>query len=233
MQGNNRQAYDRGTTLFSPDGELFQVEYAREAVKRGAPCVGVQATDGVVLAGYTKHSSSLMVEESVQKIHKVSDDIGVVSAGHVSDARKLVDISREIYQNENLRHGTSMPTSDLALSVADEVQSTTQQGGFRPYGCSLLFGGVDVDGEYALFEVDPSGAPLQWKATAIGEQNNRLQQFLEDEYSEECSVDDAQGLVVQAFKEVKENVEPEHLDVAIVTDEQFTSVTADELEGFF
>lgn len=233
MQGNNKQAYDRGTTLFSPEGELFQVEYAREAVKRGAPCVGVKATDGVVLAGYTKHSSSLMVEESVQKIHKVSDSIGVVSAGHVSDARKLVDISREIYQNENLRYDTPMSTSDLALSVADEVQSTTQQGGFRPYGCSLLFGGQDVDDEYALFEVDPSGAPLQWKATAIGEYNNRLQKFLEEEYSEECTIEDAQGLIVQAFNEVRDNVEPEHLDVAVVTDGQFSSVDDADLERYF
>ena len=93
MQGQNQQqAYDRGITIFSPDGRLYQVEYAREAVKRGTASVGVRTADGVVLAADRHARSPLLERDSIEKIHKADDHVGIASAGHVADARKLIDL---------------------------------------------------------------------------------------------------------------------------------------------
>ena len=166
MQGNDRQAYDRGTSLFSPDGRIYQVEYAREAVKRGSPSVGIRASDGVVLAAERRVRSELLEPRSIEKLHKVDDHIGVASAGHVADARQLVDVGRRAAQIEGLRYGQPITTEQLTTEISEHIQEYTQAGGTRPYGAALLVGGY-VD-EPRLFETDPSGTPYEWRATAIG-----------------------------------------------------------------
>ncbi|SDQ59497.1 archaeal proteasome endopeptidase complex subunit alpha [Natronobacterium texcoconense] len=167
-----QQAYDRGSTIFSPDGRLYQVEYAREAVERGAPSVGVVADDGVVLAARKRLRSPLLESASVEKIHAVDDGLAVASAGHAADARQLVDVARRTSQHHRLRYGEPIGVERLAKRLADHVQERTQNGGSRPYGAALLVGGIDATGDAnrpRLFEVDPSGTPYGWTATAIGD----------------------------------------------------------------
>ena len=228
MKRNDQQAYDRGTSLFSPDGRIYQVEYAREAVKRGAPAVGVRAMDGVVLAAQTRTSSSLMETESVEKLHKLDDTIGAASAGHVADARQLVDDARVECQTNRLRYGEPIGLETLTKALTDDIQESTQFGGTRPYGASLLIGGMNGD-EPGLFATDPSGTPQEWKAVAIGGSRNDIQEFLEDHWSPELSTDDAVGLALEALLAGVDELTGEEASVAVVTSEGYRHLSVDEV----
>ena len=234
MQGQSQQqAYDRGITIFSPDGRLYQVEYAREAVKRGTASVGLRTPDGVVLAANRRVSSPLMERSSVEKIHKADDHVGVASAGHVADARQLVDLARRRAQGEQLRYGQQIGVETLTRSITDHIQEYTQTGGARPFGVALLVGGIE-DGEPKLFETDPSGTDYEWQAAAIGGDRDVIQGYLEDNYHEELDVDGGIELAVRALSEPEDEVvAAEDVDVATITtdDEAFSSVSVDRLDS--
>jgi proteasome alpha subunit len=234
MQGQNQQqAYDRGITIFSPDGRLYQVEYAREAVKRGTASVGVRTPDGVVLAANRRISSPLMERSSVEKIHKADDHVGVASAGHVADARQLIDLARRRAQGEQLRYGQEVGVETLTRSITDHIQEYTQTGGARPFGVALLVGGVE-DGQPRLFETDPSGTDYEWQAAAVGGNRDVIQGYLEAEYREDLDVDAGIELAVSALNEPEEeSVAAEAVDVATITteDESFSTVAQERLES--
>jgi proteasome alpha subunit len=182
MQGQaQQQAYDRGITIFSPDGRLYQVEYAREAVKRGSASIGIRTPEGVVVAADKRSRSPLMEPTSVEKIHKADDHIGVASAGHVADARRLIDFARRSAQINRLRYGEPIGIETLTKQITDHIQQYTQVGGARPFGVALLIAGVE-NGNPSLYETDPSGTPYEWKAVSIGADRNNLQEFLEERY---------------------------------------------------
>jgi len=203
MNGENQQAYDRGVSIFSPDGRLYQVEYAREAVKQGAPSVGVRAEDGVVLAARRRVRSDLLEARSVEKLHAVDDHVAVGTAGQAADARRLVDIARRAAQRNRLRYDEPATVEALSTTVADHVQERTQTGGARPYGTSLLVAGVDAAGPHAgeprLFETDVSGTHYEWQAVAVGRDSQNITDHLEDAYEAGLSVGDALDLAVRAL----------------------------------
>ncbi|WP_266082639.1 archaeal proteasome endopeptidase complex subunit alpha [Haladaptatus caseinilyticus] len=216
MQGQNQQqAYDRGTSIFSPDGRLYQVEYAREAVKRGSACLGIRTTDGVVLAAEINIRSSLMESSSVEKLHKVDTHIGVASAGHAADARQLVDKARQHAQVEQWRYDEPVGVDALTTAVCDDIQEYTQKGGTRPFGVGLLLGGIDK-GEPRLFEVTPAGTTSEWRATAIGSKSDDLQATLEEQYEADLSLDGGVRVVLRALESVKDD-ELSANDVSVAT----------------
>ena len=215
MRGNDQQAYDRGTSLFSPDGRIYQVEYAREAVSRGAPSVGVRTTEGVALAAQSQAGSSLMVSESIEKLHKLDDHLGTTNAGHVADARQLIDFARRMAQGNRLRFGEPVGVETLAKYVTDHIQENTQRGGTRPYGAALLIGGID-NGTPRLFGADPSGTPREWKATAIGGARSEIQELLEAEWHDELTLDAGVDLALEALLSVDEEVGASGLSAAAV-----------------
>ncbi len=231
MQGNQQQAYDRGITIFSPDGRLYQVEYAREAVRRGSGTVGVRTGDGVVLAAVRQARSPLIERDSIEKIHEVDDHVGIASAGHVADARQLVDLARRQAQVEGLRYDEPIGVEALTKEVTDHIQQYTQTGGARPFGVALLVAGIE-DGEPRLFETDPSGTPYEWQATAIGGGRDDSQAYLEAEYEEGMDLDSGIGLALGAIAETTDgDLEAVGLDVATVDveSEQFRTLTQDEV----
>ena len=234
MQGQSQQqAYDRGITIFSPDGRLYQVEYAREAVKRGTASVGIRTSDGVVLAANRQVSSPLMERSSVEKIHKVDAHIGIASAGHVADARQLVDLARRRAQIEHLRYGQTVGVETLTRAVTDHIQEYTQTGGARPFGVALLVGGID-SGEPRLFETDPSGTDYEWQAAAIGRNRDVIQQVLEDEYRPDLDLDAGIELALTALEAGEDDpVDAADIDVATISTEveTFRSVPQDKLES--
>ncbi|WP_396612397.1 archaeal proteasome endopeptidase complex subunit alpha [Haloferax sp. S1W] len=231
MNRNDKQAYDRGTSLFSPDGRIYQVEYAREAVKRGAPVVGVRTQDGVVLAARRSAPSPLMETTSIEKLHKLGETLGAASAGHVADARKLVDFARETAQRERLRYGEPIDVETLAKAITDNIQESTQYGGTRPYGASLLVGGFGERPQ--LFATDPSGTPHEWRAVAIGGHREDVQAVLEDGYSDELSLEDGLVLAVKALAASDDELTAEDLDVVMVSADGYEAVSeADVAEAF-
>ncbi|PSP68268.1 proteasome endopeptidase complex, archaeal, alpha subunit [Halobacteriales archaeon QH_8_67_27] len=233
MQDQNQQAYDRGTNIFSPDGRLYQVEYAREAIKRGTASVGVRTADGAVLAANRQVHSSLVEEQSIEKLHRIDDHIAVASAGHVADARQLVDFAREQAQVNRLRYDEPIGVESLAKEVTDYIQRYTQSGGVRPFGVALAVGGVDPDGTPRLFETDPSGTPYEWKATAIGDERETLQGFLEDEYRTDLDLDGGVTLALETLAQSNEDIDPEAVEVSVVDTESHSvrSLEGDEVAG--
>jgi proteasome alpha subunit len=225
---NDQQAYDRGTSLYSPDGRIYQVEYAREAVKRGAASVGVRAADGVVLAALSRTGSDLMEVESVEKLHKLDDHVGAASAGHVADARRLIDFARRFTQQNRLRYDEPVGIETLAKRITDMVQESTQSGGVRPFGASLVVAGMDGD-RPRLFETDPSGTPHEWRAVCIGGGRADVIEFLEGEWREDLTVADARGLAVRALARTDDEVDAESVGLAVVDADGYRRVPADEV----
>ncbi|WP_418284932.1 archaeal proteasome endopeptidase complex subunit alpha [Halorubrum sp. DTA46] len=233
MQGQSQQqAYDRGITIFSPDGRLYQVEYAREAVKRGTASVGVRAENSVVLAADKRARSPLMEPASIEKLHKADDHVGVASAGHVADARQLIDFARRQAQVNRLRYGEAMGIETLTKTITDHIQQYTQVGGARPFGVALIVGGIE-NGEPHLFETDPSGTPYEWQALSIGSDRSDLRDYLEAEYEEGLSTDDAVGLALDTLAQPNDGeLSPEGVGVATITAEDgYTERSPDELES--
>jgi len=235
MQGQSQQqAYDRGITIFSPDGRLYQVEYAREAVKRGTASIGIRTEKGVVLVVDKRIRSPLMERTSVEKIHKADDHVGIASAGHVADARQLIDFARRQAQVNQLRYGEPIGVETLTKAVTDHIQQYTQVGGARPFGVALIIGGIE-DGEPRLYETDPSGTPYEWQALAVGADRGDIEDYLEEHYEEDADLDEGIGLALQALASVNEDgLTPEGIGLATVSvgEDGFGKLSDDEIESY-
>ncbi len=195
--GISPQAYDRAITVFSPDGRLFQVEYAKEAVKRGSTAVGIVAKDAVVLAAVRSFYSSLVVEDSAKKIHPIDDNVMVTTSGLVADARRLIDLAREQAQKHNMLYSSKPPVIYVAKYLADVMQLYTQYGGGRPFGVSLLMAGYDESPR--LYEIEPSGALTGYKANSIGEGKKEVDAFFEKHYKDNIDLNKALKMAVKAL----------------------------------
>jgi len=227
MQGPDHQAYDRGTTIFSPDGRLYQVEYAREAVKQGAPVVGVRGADTTVLAAQVSARSTLVERSSVEKLFPVDGRTGIASAGHAADARQLVDLVRRRAQAERLRFDEAATVETLARAVADHIQEYTQAGGTRPYGTALLIGGYDEAPR--LFETDPSGATHEWRATAAGRGARDIIPFFEERYSVGLDPDEALALALAGLVESDGDPDSESIRAVTIDSRGYDPVDEDRI----
>jgi proteasome alpha subunit len=236
MQGQSQQqAYDRGVSIWSPDGRLYQVEYAREAVKRGTASLGIRTEGGVVLAADKRYQSPLIERESVEKIHKADDHIGIASAGHVADARQLIDFARRQAQVNQLRYGEPIGIETITNDITDHIQQYTQVGGARPFGVALIVGGIE-NGEPRLFETDPSGVSSEWQALAVGSGRSEMLEHLEDEYRENMDLDGGIGLALETLAVAGDDdaFDAAEIDVATidVETEQFGELANDEIGSY-
>jgi proteasome alpha subunit len=194
--------YDRAITMFSPDGRLYQVEYAREAVKRGTTAVGIKCKSGIVLLVDKRVSSRLLEPSSIEKIFMIDEHIGVASSGLVGDARALVDRARIEAQINRVSYNEPIDVETLAKKLCDHMQTYTLFGGARPYGTALLIAGVDIEGDaihYRLFETDPSGTLLEYTATGIGIGRPAVMKLFESDYKENMTSEDAIDLGLKAL----------------------------------
>ncbi len=208
-------AYDRAITVFSPDGRLFQVEYAKEAVRRGATAIGLASNDGIVLIAHKTKPSKLIVPISLKKIFEVDDHVAIVASGLVADARRLIDMARIEAQRYRYTYNEAADVEYLAKHIADQMQLYTQYGGARPFGVSLIFGGVDSNPK--LFEAEPSGALIGAKASVIGAGKTEVTEYLEKEYSESMSVEELTTLGFKAMKQVPEmKLKTDIFDVGVI-----------------
>jgi proteasome alpha subunit len=210
-------AYDRAITVFSPDGRLFQVEYAREAVKRGTTTVGLKFKDGAVLIVDKRIASRLMEPRSIEKIFQIDEHIGCATSGLVADARVLVDHARVTAQISKITYDERINVEMLVKKICDYKQNYTQYGGVRPFGTALLIAGVDDQGVH-LFETDPSGALVSYKAGSIGAGRNVVMEVFEEQFQEGMDMDDAIVLGLKALKKAteEEKLNPKSVEIGIV-----------------
>ena len=188
-----QQGYDRAITVFSPDGRLYQVEYAIETVRRGTIAIGIKCKEGIVIAVEEK-PRKLQISDVAQKIFQIDDHIGVAAAGYIPDARSQVDNARFFSQSNQMIYDEAVEVETIAKHLADQSQQYTQYAGVRPFGVALILGGV-VNNKPQLFLTDPSGTYISYDAIAIGSGSDQVTDFLEKTYKEEdISIDDASAL---------------------------------------
>ena len=201
------KGYDMTPTMYSPDGRIYQVEYAIETVKRGTLAIGVASKEGVIMAVEEK-PRTLQSTDVTQKIFQVDYHIGVAAAGYIPDARVQVDSARFFSQGNRMTYDESVEVATVAKHLADQAHQFTQYGGVRPNGVSMIIAGVDQKGE-SIYVTDPSGTYVQFAAIAIGAGSEDVNTFLEKNYKEDLSLEDAAALAIAAINlkaEKKEGV---------------------------
>jgi proteasome alpha subunit len=191
------RGYDMTPTMYSPDGRIYQVEYAIETVKRGTLAVGVTSKQGVIIAVEEK-PRTLQSTDVTQKIFQVDYHIGVAAAGYIPDARVQVDNARFFSQGNRMTYDESVEVATVAKHLADQSHQFTQYSGVRPNGVALIIGGIDQKGE-SIYVTDPSGTYVQYAAIAIGAGSDEVNDFLEKNYKYDLTLEDAAALAIAAI----------------------------------
>ncbi|MBT4823807.1 archaeal proteasome endopeptidase complex subunit alpha [Candidatus Woesearchaeota archaeon] len=223
--------YDRAITMFSPDGRLLQVEYAKKTVKQGSTAMGIACKDGVVLITDKRIVDTLVVPESVEKIFAIDEHMAATASGIISDARILIERAQVKAQQHRVTFDSPIDTIVIVKDICNLKQICTQSGGLRPFGVSILVAGIDND-DPKLFQTDPTGIFFQYNATVIGEGETEIAEILHKEYKKEITVEDALKLGIKALaKVVDQNLTVERLDCVYIksSDKVFTKVSKEKL----
>jgi len=227
-------AYDRAITVFSPDGRLFQVEYALETVYRGATIIGISCPEGVVIGAEEKVESHLQDPSFSQKIYEVDEHLGATVVGLSSDARILIDQARIYAQSNRLMYDEPVDIEIVAKRIGDIKQLYTQHAGVRPFGVSIVFGGVDKTG-CKLFTTDPSGSYRAYKAVAIGIGREAVEKILKEEYRDGLMLEEAIKLAVKCLaKSLQSRGEQPKIKISIIPADtkRFRQLASDEVEAY-
>lgn len=231
-----RSEYDRGVNTFSPEGRLFQVEYAIEAIKLGSTVIGICTSEGVVLVVEKRITSPLMEPSTIEKIAEVDKHIGVACSGLTADSKTLIDRARLESQNHWFTYNEKMSVESVAQAVSNLAikfgDSDDDEGAMsRPFGVALLFAGVDEKGPQ-LYHMDPSGTYVQYDAKAIGSGSEGAQQTLVEMYNKSMTLKDATKTALTILKQVmEEKLNSTNVEVAVVKpDVTFHMFTKDEVE---
>jgi len=236
-----QQGYDRAITVFSPDGRLYQVEYAIETVRRGTIAVGIKCKDGIIIAVEEK-PRKLQISDTAQKIFQIDDHVGVAAAGYIPDARSQVDNARFFSQSNRMIYDEPVEIETIAKHLADQCQQYTQYAGVRPYGVALILGGV-VNKTPQLYLTDPSGTFISYDAIAIGSGSEQVTDFLEKTYRSDLSLDDAAILAAGGIylssedKEGTSHIRMAHIKIEtglyeLVSNEQITKYAKSAQEKY-
>ncbi len=226
--------YDRAITMFSPDGRMMQVEYAKKTVKQGTTVVGLVCSDGVVVVSDKRIFDKLIVSESVEKIFQIDDHIAAAVSGNVADGRVLVENAQVKSQQHKVTYDLPIDTLSLVKSICDLKQICTQSGGLRPFGVSLMIVGVDEDGP-KLFITEPSGIYFQYNAASIGEGSDEATEVLMKDYKKTLNIEQGTSLGIKALKEsLKNEFKIERVEVAAIrnSDKMFRKFGKDEMKKF-
>ena len=208
-------AYDRAITVFSPDGRLFQVEYAMELVNRGATIIGLQCEEGIVLAS-EENIEALEEAEYSWKIFRVDEHVGAAIVGLSSDARILIDQARIYAQSNKLTYDEPIDVEVVTKRICDIQQMYTQHAGVRPFGVSIIFAGVDKTGNH-VFGTHPSGTYRGYKATALGAGRETVLAILKEEYKENETLENATKMAIKCLTKALEARQlPARIKVAVI-----------------
>ena len=224
--------YDRSSTMFSPDGRLLQVEYAKKAVRQGTPSLGMICKDGVFLLADRRILEKLIVGHSIEKVFQVDDHIAASATGFLMDGRILIERAQLLAQQNKVTYDNPIDLISLVKDIANLKQAYTQFGGARPFGVNILFAGVDENGPQ-LFVTDVTGIFFEYKATVVGEGEIQIKEILDNEYKDNLSVEDGIKLAVSAFKRVfGKDFDVERLDGAYIktSEKQFTKLDREYLK---
>ncbi len=225
--------YDRAITVFSPDGRLYQVEYAIETVRRGTLAIGIKSKEGIIL-GVEEKPRKLQNAEITQKIFQVDDHIGVAAAGYIPDARSQVDNARFFSQSNRMIYDEPIEVESVAKHLADQCQQFTQYAGVRPFGVALIIAGIDRSGS-TIFLTDPSGTYISYDAVAIGAGSDQVTEYLEKYYKKDMSFAEAAALAIESIYLVSEEKEGvKHIKMAQILNDSkvMTRIAEKDIEQY-
>jgi len=210
------RAYDRAITIFSPEGRLYQVEYALELVKRGAPIIGVSSPQGIVIVANETPESVLEDGDYFRKIFQLDEHVCMAIAGLSSDARVLINQARVYSQSNRLIYNEPIDIEILARRLSDIAQVYTQHAGVRPFGVSTILAGIDATGPRVM-TTDPSGSYRGYKATSVGRKSEESNKLLEEKYKDDITLDSAISLAIEAVKIASDGaLSPSNIKAAVV-----------------
>lgn len=208
--------YDEDITIFSPDGRLFQVEYARETVKKGATTIGLKFNKGVIFITYKDKYSKLIELNSTNKIEKINDFIFCTYIGLSADARHLIDYSQEIDAANRVWYDEQITVKELVEEICRYKHLFTTYYGLRPFGLVLLVAGIDARGSH-LFGTDPSGAFLEYKAICEGDKNETITKYFEKHYKENLTKEKAIKFAIDSIKKsIRKKINSRSLEIGII-----------------
>lgn len=214
MNAPIQSGYDKSITAFSPDGRLLQVEYAREAIKRGTTAIGIKAIDGIILLSTRQIPNKLIEVSSIEKISQIDDQIAAANVGMTADARILIEKARIEAQINIATYDEPIGIEILTKKVCDFIYAYTQSGGIRPFGTSLLIAGID-NSKSRLFETDPSGAMIEYKSIAIGKLRDEIIPILEKEYNENINIYNAIQLGIKILNNFID-ITPNNIEIVVI-----------------
>jgi len=198
--------YDQHITIFSPDGKLYQIEYAFKAIRLpGDTTIGVRGTDAVCLITTKKVEDKLVDESTVTRMYTITPTIGVVVTGRVPDARGLVYKARSIAADFEFDNGYPIPVRHLANELANYNQIFTQHAYKRVPGCSVMLAAIDDELGSRLYLIDPAGACYGYKAAASGNKEQEAMSTLEKMIKEKEEIAEKQKIPLQMNE--KETIE--------------------------
>jgi 20S proteasome subunit alpha 3 len=234
--------YDSRTTIFSPEGRLYQVEYAMESISNSGSAIGILSKEGIILATEKKVISKLLDTGAVgcrrEKMYKLDDHVAVAVAGLTADANILINKARLTAQQYTFTYQETMPVEQLVRRLCDVKQGYTQFGGMRPFGVSFLYAGWDEENGYQLYHSDPSGNYAGWKAHAIGANNQQAQNILNQDYKEDFGLRDAMKLALKVLSKSMDStsLSSDKVEMSVVKYDQdknqvyFSYVSEQEIE---
>lgn len=233
MKMPQRMGYDRSITMFSPDGRLLQVEYAKKTVRQGSTAIGIQCKDGVVLIADKRIVGKLVVPESVEKVFQIDDHIAATAAGIISDARVLVERAQLRAQQHRVTYDSGIDILSVVKDMSDLCQFTTQSAGLRPFGVSLIVSGVDEDDQPRMFVTDPTGIFFRYYAAVIGEGEIEIEKSLQKKYRVAMNIEEGLAIGISSLAEfIGNELTVERLEAVCITikDRKYVRVSKDKLK---
>jgi len=226
--------YDRTSAIFSPDGHLLQVEYAEKTVRLGSSSIGLVAADGIVIIADKRVKDRLMVGDASAKIYEVDTHIAATAAGILSDARVLLEKAQILAQQHRVTYDSPVDAESLVKEIANVKQAYSQYGGARPFGVALLFAGIDPDESRNLFVTDVTGNYFGFRATAIGENDEKIKEMLRKDYKENLDIEGCMKLALDIFKRVLgKGFDINRFEAAYIgKDKTFKRLVGDDLRKF-
>ena len=233
IKQHQEMGYDRSVGMFSPDGLILQVEYAEKAVKLGASVLAIGTKEGIIFIGDRKIKSRLLVKDSFKKVFEIDDHIAIAGAGAMSDGRRLIEQSQIIAQEHKVNFQSPIDILHLVKDIANIQQHYSQSGGLRPFGVSLLVGGIE-DKKPLIYQTTPSGMYMRFLARSVGSLSDSINEGLEKQYKENMNNKDAIILGLKLFKDVlKDEFDLERFDIAILNlENKFERLTSQEISKF-
>jgi len=231
---NQVMGYDRTATMFSPDGHLLQVEYAEKTVRLGSASIGFVCSDGVVIIADRRIRDKLIVDKSANKVYEIDEHIIASAAGILSDARVLIEKAQLVAQQHRVTYDTGIDVESVIKEIADLKQLSTQYGGLRPFGVSVMIAGISGSTP-KLFVSDVTGNYFGYTASAIGENDERIKEMLREEYKPGSEIEEAIKLGLKIFKKIQgKNFDIERFDVGIITikEKRLERISGEELKKF-